>query len=230
MLIGMVCILIYLAGWAIRIRKTYRYEVINIDHHKVGTVVTAKPVRRKLKHKEGQFSFLKVKKAGLREAHPFTIASGVDDRTLQFCISPCGDFTTRLKNQLAVGDRLSVEGPYGCFGTQKTSERQYWIAGGIGITPFIAMARSFPKSDGPMVSLIHIVRYKTDAFLDKEFKELALLHPNFTYHLHISSENGRWVPDPVANDAKTLFCGPESLLKLLNKSRKKVEHEYFRFS
>ncbi len=45
---------------------------------------------------------------------------------------------------LRTGTRVQVEGPYGRFDFRKGGARQIWLAGGIGITPFLAWAESHP--------------------------------------------------------------------------------------
>ncbi len=55
-------------------------------------------------------------------------------------IKPLGDYTQQLHQQLQVGHSVRIEGPYGRFDGQGVQERQQvWIAGGVGVTPFIAL-------------------------------------------------------------------------------------------
>lgn len=84
-------------------------------------------------HKSGQFAFVQF--AG-EEAHPFTIASSSYQKAkLSFLIKELGDFTTRLKSQISIGQQVTIEGPYGCFNFEHRAP-QIWIAGGIGIAAF----------------------------------------------------------------------------------------------
>lgn len=66
-------------------------------------------------HKAGQFAFVSGEQT--REPHPFTIASSWDpaERRLTFIAKELGDFTSTLRDRLAVGQKVTVEGPYGCF-------------------------------------------------------------------------------------------------------------------
>jgi predicted ferric reductase len=98
-------------------------------------------------HRAGQFLFADFGQTG-EGAHPFTIASdwNAKDGTLTLAIKALGDFTNQLSSQLETGQRLTLEGPYGSFDflpensvdRSNGSRHQIWVAGGIGITPFLA--------------------------------------------------------------------------------------------
>lgn len=94
-------------------------------------------------HRPGQFVFVTFDSS--EGAHPFTIASAdLGDRTITFAIKALGDYTRRLSRDLVAGSRVRVEGPYGRFELSRINPRarQIWIAGGIGITPFLAWLES----------------------------------------------------------------------------------------
>src|SRR5690606_38547725 len=73
---------------------------------------------------------------GLREPHPFTIASGKDGR-VHFVVRALGDYTGKLVAQTVPGMHAEIYGPYGRF-ERRPAAREVWIAGGVGITPFIS--------------------------------------------------------------------------------------------
>jgi len=88
-------------------------------------------------HAAGQFAFVSFDDG--EGAHPFTISSAwKNDGQLSFHIKELGDYTKRLAQTLEAGTRAKVEGPYGCFCFESDMPRQIWVAGGIGITPFMA--------------------------------------------------------------------------------------------
>lgn len=120
----------------------------NIDRHGSVAEVTLRPEGRALRWRPGQFAFLSAPDAGMAEAHPFTIASAPRaDGHLRFGIKALGGWTRRLPERLAHGQRLRVEGPYGRFVFRKRARRQVWLAGGIGITPFLAWAEALTDID-----------------------------------------------------------------------------------
>jgi predicted ferric reductase len=90
-------------------------------------------------HRPGQFAFVTFDPA--EGAHPFTIASADrGDGTVRFCVKALGDHTRKLGQTLAAGQAVRVEGPYGRFQLDRRDpqRRQVWVAGGVGVTPFLA--------------------------------------------------------------------------------------------
>jgi predicted ferric reductase len=128
-------------------RHGYRVdEVRRLDDDAVEIVMA--PVGRPLAFQAGQFVYASFHQIGLpREAHPFTIASAPSDDSLRIAVKRLGDFTGSLM-KLRPGSEAQLEGPFGCFNLRSNpGHPQTWIAGGIGITPFLSWARSL---DGPM--------------------------------------------------------------------------------
>lgn len=89
-------------------------------------------------HESGQFAFVTFNEK--ERAHPYTIASAwnSNERHLTFLTKGLGDYTDTLPEELQIGDTVTIEGPYGCFTFDAPQQRQIWIGGGIGITPFVA--------------------------------------------------------------------------------------------
>lgn len=89
-------------------------------------------------HRPGQFAFVS---AGDGEhAHPFTMTATWNpaEPRLIFVVTERGDDTRRLPQTVRIGQHVKVEGPYGCFTFDDDRQRQIWLGGGTGITPFIA--------------------------------------------------------------------------------------------
>lgn len=85
-------------------------------------------------HEAGQFAFVSF---DAREGpYPYTFPSDwKGDGELQFLIKALGDYTRTLSGTLKPGCVVEVEGPYGRFNFEGTSQRQIWIGGGIGVPP-----------------------------------------------------------------------------------------------
>ncbi len=97
-------------------------------------------------HAAGQFAFVAFE--GAADAHPFTIASADQTgRTLRFAIKQLGDLTNRLPDMVRAGQNVRIEGPYGRF-IFAGRRPQIWVAGGIGITPFLARLESLIQAGG----------------------------------------------------------------------------------
>ena len=107
-----------------------------------------KDANNRLVYKPGQWVYFGLSEGLLQdesdyldELHPFSIASAPDlDGRLKLGIKEFGKFTYALDN-LCDGDEVRLYGPYGQFGRKfMDAERpSIFIAGGIGITPFLSM-------------------------------------------------------------------------------------------
>lgn len=112
------------------------YRVVGVEPGPQAMHLELEPVRRPIAFHAGQFGFLRIKEDGLREPHPFTIASGRDGR-VHFVIRALGDYTGKLVAHTVPGMHAEIYGPYGRF-ERRPAAREVWIAGGVGITPFIS--------------------------------------------------------------------------------------------
>ena len=109
------------------------------------------PERQPLSFRPGQFVFIRfldADAAGIsREWHPFSISSGTADANLEISVKGLGDYSSKL-TALPNGAHAEIEGAYGRFSfVHYRNPQQIWVAGGIGITPFLSMARSLPAGD-----------------------------------------------------------------------------------
>ncbi|MBY4892017.1 hypothetical protein KUL25_04490 [Rhodobacteraceae bacterium N5(2021)] len=207
------------------------------------TCVLATPNGRGLRLRPGQFAFVSARKSGLREPHPYTVSGTGEGGSVEFSIRPLGDFTCRLRKTLAPGGKLRPQGGYGTFRPQDRRKPQVWIAGGIGITPFLAAAEALePDLDGQS-TLIHAVPTKAAAVGEDRLRAVSARVPGFTYHLHASNTASRLTGDavlkPLPFDISTTemwFCGPAPLRKALQaqfkaagKSPRRIHFERFEF-
>lgn len=71
----------------------------------------------------------------LATAHPWSISSAPDGRSLRITVRELGDHSSRLAH-LRPGTRVLFEGPYGAFtARQRVRRRVLLLAAGIGVTP-----------------------------------------------------------------------------------------------
>jgi predicted ferric reductase len=124
------------------------FEVVEVrqETHDVWTL-TFRPMwpQRPVGHLPGQFHFITLYRDGFPvEEHPFSISAGpAADGSLASTIKESGDFTRTIR-ETAVGDRVAVRGPFGRFShtLHPDEDDLVFIAGGVGITPFMSMLRS----------------------------------------------------------------------------------------
>ena len=218
------------------------FVVTQVEPHGAVTELTLRPAGRPLRWRPGQFAFVSAPDAGMGEAHPFTIASAPRaDGTLRFGIKALGGWTRRLPTRLASGQRLRVEGPYGRFVFRKRVRRQVWLAGGIGITPFLAWAEALTDADQQEITLVWAVTTRAEAFAAERLTAIAARHPGLTVHIVASAEDGRLTAARLAQltpfplrDAELFYCGPAGLrdaivsdLQATGQRPRRIHHEAF---
>ena len=173
-------------------------------------------------HRPGQFAFISFDRA--EGPHPYTIASADrGDRCITFQIKALGDYTRTLKQHLSIGQAVTVEGPYGRFdlGRIDRKARQLWIAGGIGVTPFLAwleVLRANPEF-APAADFHYCTRDRTsDPFVAK-LEALCASIASVQLHVHGAQQGETFNAKAVAadNDRRTevWFCGPQGLAKAI---------------
>jgi 3-phenylpropionate/trans-cinnamate dioxygenase ferredoxin reductase subunit len=81
------------------------------------------------------------------ESHPFTISSSPEADQLAITPKSVGDFTNSV-GETPVGAKAIIDAPYGVFSFHRyDNPRLVFVAGGIGITPFMSMFRSMRDTD-----------------------------------------------------------------------------------
>jgi len=106
------------------------------------------------------------------EKRPFTFTSLNNDLVLEFTIKcyPEHNGVTKKLHELNPGDELIIEDPWGTINYKGTGT---FIAGGAGITPFIAILRQLKKENKLQGNkLIFSNKLQKDIILEKEFKEM----------------------------------------------------------
>jgi predicted ferric reductase len=177
--------------------------------------IELRPEGEPMKHEAGQFAFFTFLPHAPRQFHPFTIASAPGAESLRIVVKASGDFTDALVPAVEVGDEVRVEGPYGQLTHRHCpSSDQVWVAGGIGITPFLSLARALPGL-GKSVKLYWSVRTRDEGYFDEELKELAEKTDGLEYELWQTNEKGYLSVDragaEIFEGKDVLICGPSGL-------------------
>jgi predicted ferric reductase len=201
-------------------RLEYRVEAVAPLSARVIQIEMA-PVDRAMRFSAGQFVFVDFHQEGISsEAHPFSITSPPGEKSLGIAVSFLGDYTSRLK-QLRPGAGARVEGPFGRFSYHNYPNRnQIWIAGGIGITPFVSMARTLKGSDYN-IDLYYCVNTEGEAVFLDELSGLSKRDSNFRVILLFADVQGFLTAATVRElsgdlgDKDILLCGPTPMMKSL---------------
>jgi predicted ferric reductase len=152
-----------------------------------------------------------------RDEHPFSIL-GSDTKTLIIGVKRQGPFTRRLAKLIA-GAELIVRGPFGTFAEEMaTCRHAVWIAGGIGITPFLSMARALRPS--ARVAMYFCARAMPDPILTEPFAKVARERPEqFSWKPCVTATHGHLkaetiLQETVATPATRYFlCGPQAMME-----------------
>jgi predicted ferric reductase len=207
------------------LKRQYKYKVVKIEQNGKFNTVLLSPIKKDLKYRAGQFAFLKFKtnNTDLNEAHPFTIASSpgsLPDGQIRFVIKGLGDFTSRL-SEIKPGTIAKIDGPYGRFDYTKYNTDQVWIAGGVGITPFLSFAQALLKSGfKKKITLYYCTRDMSEQVHYDELTSAADASKNFKIIQFCSDTKGQLTAQ-VINDTtgiknKDIFiCGPPPMMHAL---------------
>ena len=170
-------------------------------------------------------------------AHPFSLSAKPTTDKFRFTIGNRGDDTALLQN-IKVGTKVILEGPYGVFTESRRAEDNVvLIAAGIGAPPIRALAESIDP-DGK-VDIIYRVRKEDDAAL---LQELEVISSSRGFKLHVVEGSRRadnsWLPvsfNQSISDEKALeemipdirtadvyICGPAKFTEGVVKSLKKI--------
>lgn len=177
--------------------------------------VTLKATGKPLVVRPGQFAYVTYVGADVKEEeHPFSIAGSNPDGTLRFVTKKLGDFTNTL-SKLKVGDKALIEGPFGNFSFSRAGKTQCWIAGGIGITPFLAFAEALPMDY--TATLFYAVRDEKENAVAADIERLKTRKPNLKIVVWNSATQGFLTAAKALEgfsiaDIDVFLCGPPGMV------------------
>lgn len=203
---------------------SYTVKILNIHSvtHDVKQYTTEKP--KGYAFTPGQATEVAIKKEGWEDKkRPFTFTSLPDEENLQFTIKSYHDHkgVTDHMDGLVEGDELIIDDAWGAI---HYKGKGTFIAGGAGITPFIAIFKQLEKEgdlDGN--KLIFSNMKQQDVILESYFQEL--LGDNFISTLvkekvdgHLNEMIGmEFLKEHVDGYSQNFYiCGPDQMVKDLS--------------
>jgi len=156
-------------------------------------------------YKPGQFLMIQMLRSGkLSSAHPFTISSSPTQEHISITPKELGDFTSTIKNTRK-GDLAFIDAPYGVFSfLNYDCDEVVFIAGGIGITPFISMLRYiFDKQLQKKVTLFWANKNEDNLCFQEELAKIQQEMPDFKAILVMSGQKD-WPGEQGRVNAKLL--------------------------
>ncbi len=129
---------------------------------------------------------------GTDQVRSFSMANTSSrDGLLEFVIKvyPDGLFSRFLDEQLAVGDRLELTGPFGVFTLRDADTELLFVGGGAGMAPILALLRTMAERGiQRKATFFYGARGERDLCFTDELAAIAEKLPNFTYIPALSDE------------------------------------------
>ncbi len=222
----------------------YTVEAVNHPNNSSTEVVLRarkEPIR---KQRAGQFLFVRFPNdKSLNESHPFTISSAPSEDVLRLTIKASGNFTRDLFSNLKAGTEAIIEGAYGMFDYKTGGQKQIWVAGGIGVTPFLSFIRDMNGELAHDVDFYYTVRHREEAIFVDEIEDAAKKNPRLKAHIRFSSIDGSLTIDDIVKNAggnirehHVYMCGPFPMVQAFEKkfleagvSAGNIHYEEFNF-
>lgn len=207
--------------------KRLRYKVVEVNRIEDSvTEIVLKPSAQAMKYIPGQFAYLTLISPLIdREPHPFSLSTYTNGPYIRFVIKELGDYTRKIK-YIRPGTEAFLEGPYGNFSyTKSQNPSQVWIAGGVGITPFLSMARSLANIENYNITLFYAAQDLGDAVFLNELIEIRKLRPKALDVVAVTEKISGYITiDMIKQEVSDLssqdyfICGPPIMMKTLRRA------------
>lgn len=214
---------------------SYLGKIAAIKHINYDTTEIKIKLNKEFNYEYGQFAFIKIFQKGFEKApHPFSISGG-RGKIIYFTIKSAGDHTSQIYKELKVGSKVKLDRAYGHMILNQGHQKQVWIAGGIGITPFISYIRNNSSLDKEIDFFYAYTGEENAVYLDM-LRDYAKNNPKMTLHLVNSKVDGFLNFDNYSlSDNTTVFmCGPLPMMTAFSRTFKeknpKAELVYEGFS
>ena len=218
------------------------YEVQEVAVVGEGLVeISLRPLGRAVAFVPGQFALVYIEAKDGWHRHPFTIASAPHEDLLRVTVKSLGDYTSRLRELLEPGMPAVIGGPHGRFNHAKGTADQVWIAGGVGVAPFLSWMRAIDVHPPPGQVDLYYAFSGGPAPFAEELVEIAEGRETVRTHLVDSRVDGRLdvariLADTGVDPARlsVFLCGPEAMLRDFQKGlrsagvrSRNIHREYF---
>ena len=223
-------------------RSLHDYEVDTITPAGEGLVeIALRPLGKPVVFVPGQFALVYIEAKDGWHRHPFTIASSPDEGVVRVTVKALGDYTSSLRDLLEPGMPAVIGGPHGRFNHAKGTHDQVWIAGGVGVAPFLSWMRALEVHRPPGQVDLYYAFTGSPAPFASELSSIGDAHEQVRVHLVDSAVSGRLSAERIvaeatvpATDLSVFLCGPQAMLRDLQAGlrthgvrARNIHREYF---
>lgn len=186
------------------------------------TEIVLQPLGRAVSFAPGQFAMVYLEAKDGWHRHPFTISSAPHEGVLRVTVKALGDYTSRLQQLLEPGMPAVIGGPRGRFDHRRGTEQQLWVAGGVGVAPFLSWLRGLQDDLPHRVDFFYSNVGK--APFSEEIGAIASRFPSLRAHIVDTSTEGRVTAgrmlaatDGDPRDLSVFMCGPQGMVRGLQR-------------
>ncbi len=231
-LIFLIMGIIYRAYYKIKQKCAGKFYVQEIKNETKDTFTLVLKPEKPFSFKAGQFCFLRLDKDKLYVRHPFTISSAPKEDELCFTVKLKGIFTKAL-SELKKGEEVIIDGPFGIFTIEDEQKNSVFIAGGVGIAPFMSMIKDKIIADNQIqnITLLYGSKAKEDIIYKEQldnikkdwFKKIYILSNNRFFSETREYETGYINKEIIKKYVKKInkssfyICGPEIMKNSIRK-------------
>lgn len=166
-----------------------------IKHTPTVVSYTFEPQKRLPRFRPGQFLHLALDEydptCEWPESRVFSIANAPSEQNvIRLVISGKGAFTTRIVENLHVGDEVWLKLPYGDFTFENSDPNIVMIAGGTGIAPFISyLDDTTVQKSGKQISLYYGVQNPSQLMFQDNIEKYKSAFEGFHFSFFVEKES-----------------------------------------
>jgi predicted ferric reductase len=157
------------------LRRPYRISEMRKERGDTWTIVMRPDGHPGFRFRPGQFGWLTLWGSPFKiTAHPFSFSSSAEakDGEVAMSIRKLGDHTSKI-DEVPVGQRVYLDGPYGAFTIGNPADMHVLVAGGVGITPMMSMISTLAdQGDKRPITLLYGSKDWEEITFREELEEL----------------------------------------------------------
>ena len=217
-------------------RKPFKVESVEAEPNGVYSLNLLPDGHAGVPFKAGQIAWISTGKSPwVLSRNPFSYAGSdvAPGGRVRFAIKELGDFTSTIKD-LKPGDRVYVDGPYGCFNLHMEDMMEGFVllAGGIGVAPVMSIVNTLADTNDKRPLYVFYGDYNEEtALYQDEFAAAAEkidlqlvtvlekpLREDYPYPGYITSDLMASVLPENYKDLFYFVCGPAPMLRAMERN------------